>query len=71
MSAKKSYDPVLLSILELGGYPDFSQLYQSQGYEVVIMPSMRKALRFIKHNRGDGIVAELIFNQIFVIGQAS
>ena len=65
MSAKKSYDPVLLSILELGGYPDFSQLYQSQGYEAVIMPSMRKALKFIKNNRVDVIVAEFNFQSDF------
>jgi DNA-binding NtrC family response regulator len=65
MTAKKSSAPVLLSILELGGYPDFSRLYQSQGYQVVTMPSMRKALKFIKNNRIDVIVAEFNFQSDF------
>ena len=30
-------NPVLLSIIELGGYPDFSRLYRETGYEVISM----------------------------------
>ncbi len=57
--------PVVLSILELGGYPDFSKLYQSLGYQVHIMESMRKALKFIKNNRVDVVVAEFNFQSDF------
>jgi len=31
----------LLSIVELGGYPDFAALYQRKGYEVSVASSMR------------------------------
>ncbi|MDJ0833753.1 MAG: hypothetical protein QNJ69_09550 [Gammaproteobacteria bacterium] len=65
MAVKNSNTPVLLSILELGGYPDFSKLYQSLGYQVYIMESMRKALKFIKNNRVDVIVAEFNFQSDF------
>lgn len=65
MTAVKSTTPILLSILELGGYPDFSPLYQSLGFEVVVMPSMRKALKFIKNHRVDVIVAEFNFQSDF------
>jgi len=57
--------PVLLSILELGGYPDFSRCYQSLGYEVVVMASMRKAIKFIKNNRVNVIIAEFNFQSDF------
>lgn len=65
MFSPNSHDPVLLSILELGGYPDFSRLYQSCGYQSFIMPSMRKAIKFIKNNRVDVIVAEFNFQSDF------
>lgn len=65
MAVKNSNTPVVLSILELGGYPDFSKLYQSLGYQVHIMESMRKALKFIKNNRVDVIVAEFNFQSDF------
>ena len=65
MAEKISNAPVLLSILELGGYPDFSRLYQSLGYQVHIMESMRKALKFIKNNQVDVIVAEFNFQSDF------
>lgn len=55
----------LLSILELGGYPDFTSLYRNLGYEVVNMQSMRKALKFIKNNHVDVIVAEFNFQSDF------
>jgi len=57
--------PVLISILELGGYPDFTKLYQSLGYDVFILESMRKAIKFIKHNAVDVIVAEFNFQSDF------
>lgn len=57
--------PVLLSILELGGYPDFTKLYQSLGFQVLNIESMRKAMKFIKKNPVDVIVAEFNFQSDF------
>ncbi len=55
----------LLSIVELGGYPNFSSLYRSAGYEVVTASSMRKALALIKKHRPDVIVAEFNYQSDF------
>ncbi|OAD18818.1 hypothetical protein THIOM_005578 [Candidatus Thiomargarita nelsonii] len=52
---------ILLSIIEIGGYPDFSKLYQEFGYEVIKIKTMRKALSLLKKTRPDIIVAEFIF----------
>jgi hypothetical protein len=60
-----SMQPVIMSIIEQGGYPDFSNLYQSLGFQVVIMPSMRKAIKFIKNNRINLIVTEFNFQSDF------
>ena len=55
----------LLAIIELGGYPDFRPLYESLGYEVVVLTQMRKALRYLKQNKPDVIVAEFNFQSDF------
>ena len=55
----------LLSIVELGGYPNFSSLYHGAGYEVIIASSMRKALALIKKHRPDVIVAEFNYQSDF------
>ena len=34
----------LLAIIELGGYPNFTPLYESAGYAVTAVVSVRKAL---------------------------
>lgn len=66
MSVNESNAPRrLLGILELGGYPDFTRLYQQLGFDVVMMQSMRKALKFIKKNHVDVIVAEFNFQSDF------
>jgi CheY-like chemotaxis protein len=54
MSAGKQ----LLMIVELGGYPDFTPLYRSLGYEVDIATSGRKAIAFLKRHRPAAVVAE-------------
>jgi hypothetical protein len=51
----------LLSIIEIGGYPDFSELYQKNGYEVFKINTMRKALSYLNKNSPNIIVAEFIF----------
>ena len=56
---------VLLSISELGGYPDFRELYEKNGYQVVSENSMRKALRSLKKNNPNVIVAEFNFQSDF------
>lgn len=56
---------LLLAVIELGGYPDFRELYQQFGYEVVIESSMRKALSLLKKRKVDVIVAEFNYQHTF------
>ena len=56
---------LLLAITELGGYPDFSALYNGEGFKVDTAESMRKALKNIKKNQYDVIVAEFNFQSDF------
>ena len=56
---------LLLAVIELGGYPDFRDLYQQFGYEVVIESSMRKALALLKKKKVDVIVAEFNYQHTF------
>ena len=55
----------LLSIIELGGYPNFTPLYEELGYEVEIATRMRKALGILKKSQPDVIVAEFNFQSDF------
>lgn len=63
MSAKEK--PVLLSIIELGGYPDFTPLYESLGYQVVQTDSVRKAVKLIRQKKPVVMVAEFNFQSDF------
>lgn len=56
---------LLLSIVELGGYPDFKPLYRQAGYEVESVASVRKALGLLKKLVPDVIVAEFNFQSDF------
>ena len=56
---------LLLSIVELGGYPDFTPLYQRMGYTVARETSMRKVLQFLKKTTPAVIVAEFNFQSDF------
>ena len=58
-------NPVLLSITELGGYPDFSRLYRENGYEVISTDSVRKAVKLIRKHKPSVIVAEFNFQSDF------
>ncbi len=51
----------LLSIIELGGYPDFASLYKTKGFKTESIDSMRKAIKWLKKNRPLVIVAEFNF----------
>ena len=55
----------LLAITELGGYPDFRQLYEKCGFQVEFVSSMRKAVRSLKLHRPDVIIAEFNFQSDF------
>jgi DNA-binding NtrC family response regulator len=55
----------LVSIAELGGYPDFSPLYRRMGYEPVMVRNMRKALAQIKKTQPRVIVAEFNYQSDF------
>ncbi|MDO8705096.1 MAG: hypothetical protein Q7J84_09145 [Sulfuricaulis sp.] len=55
----------LLSIIELGGYPNFTPLYQQAGYTVEAVASVRKALGLLKKTSPDVIVAEFNFQSDF------
>jgi len=50
--------PRLLAIIELGGYPNLTPLYQSLGYTVDVVNSQRKARSYLKKAVPDVIVAE-------------
>ena len=60
-----SSKPILISIIELGGYPDFSALYSNIGYEVITTDSVRKSVKLIRKHRPDVIVAEFNFQSDF------
>ena len=55
----------LLSIIELGGYPDFTPVYQQAGFTVESVTSVRKALGLLKKINPDVIVAEFNFQSDF------
>jgi hypothetical protein len=57
--------PVLLSIVELGGYPDFTRLYEAQGYQVLKTDSVRKAVKLIRQHKPAVLVAEFNFQSDF------
>ena len=55
----------LLSIIELGGYPDLSPLYKKHGYEPIVVYSMRKALTKLKKVKPSIVVAEFNYQSDF------
>ncbi len=58
-------DKSLLSIIELGGYPDLNPLYKKYGYEPVVVYSMRKALSALKKIKPSVVVAEFNYQSDF------
>ena len=55
----------LLSIVEMGGYPDFKGLYKNKGFQIDTASSMRKAIKILKKSKPDIIVAEFNFQSDF------
>ena len=58
-------EKTLLSIVELGGYPDFTSLYEKLGYKVSLESKMRKVLKRLKKQAPDVVVAEFNFQSDF------
>ena len=65
MGSFMSPKPALLAVTELGGYPDFTSLYQSCGYQVVKTESIRKAVKLIRQHKPSVMVAEFNFQSDF------
>ncbi len=65
MNNKTIKNKYLLSIVELGGYPDFSHIYKQYQLEVETTNSMRKAVKLLKKNTPDIIVAEFNYQSDF------
>lgn len=57
--------PILVSIVELGGYPNFAPLYERLGFQVLVENSMRKALATVKKHQPRVVVAEFNFQSDF------
>ena len=57
--------PLLLSIVELGGYLNYTSLYQQKGFAVEQVNSMRKATKLLKKIKPAVIVAEFNFQSDF------
>lgn len=57
--------PVLLAIVEVGGYPNFTPLYESLGYEVRMFNNMRKALAELRRRPPSVVVTEFNFQSDF------
>ena len=55
----------LLSIVEMGGYPDFKDLYKNKGFQVGTSSSRRKAIKILNKSKPEVIVAKFIFQYYF------
>jgi len=55
----------LLSIIELGGYPDFRAIYERAGFKVETINSVRKAITALRTMKPDVIVAEFNYQSDF------
>jgi DNA-binding NtrC family response regulator len=55
----------LLSIVEAGGYPDMSSEYKQLGCQVTQLGSLRKAIRFLKKNTPNIVIAEYNHQTMF------
>jgi CheY-like chemotaxis protein len=58
-------EKTLLSVVELGGYPNFTTLYQQYGYRVESITSGRKAISRLKQGGLDVVVAEFNYQTEF------
>jgi len=61
----ESKPPVLLAVFELGGYPNFTPLYEEEGFAVTQVTSARKAISTMKKLRPAVVVAEFNYQSDF------
>lgn len=54
-------ETLLFSIIESAGHPDLNELYQRRKIREVRLPSIRKAIQALKHERPDYVVAEFFY----------
>ena len=57
--------PLLMSVVELGAYPNFTPLYERLGYTVETINSGRKANSTLKKQRPAVVVTEFNFQHSF------
>lgn len=57
--------PLLMAVSEIGGYPNFTELYEHLGFQVKTETSMRKVLKLLKKTVPDVIVAEFNYQSDF------
>ncbi len=55
----------LLAVIELGGYPNFSSIYEQAGFTVHTENSVRNAIRCLKKIKPQVVVAEFNFQSDF------
>jgi DNA-binding NtrC family response regulator len=60
-----SVDKSILIIMERGGYPNFSSIFNQAGYQVTIESTMRKAMSHLKKNTPTIVIAEFNFQTDF------
>ena len=58
-------DRTLLSIIELGGYPNFDALYRRLGYRHATINTGRKAISLLKKDQPDVVVTEFHYQFSF------
>jgi hypothetical protein len=57
--------PLLVSLVELGGYPNFSALYERMGYQVAVEWSVRAALATLRKHSVALVVADFFYQRDF------
>ena len=57
--------PLLLAVSEIGGYPNFTPLYEKLGYQVITETSMRKVLKLLKKKIPQLVIAEFNYQSDF------
>jgi DNA-binding NarL/FixJ family response regulator len=55
----------LLAVSEIGGYPNFTPMYEKLGYQVITETSMRKVLKLLKKKTPQIVVAEFNYQSDF------
>ena len=57
--------PLLLQVIELGGYPDLTRSFRRLGFEPVVAGSMRQALGLLRELTPAAVVAEFNYGLVY------